>query len=140
MFETSVDIAAPAERVWAVLVEVERAPEWTASMTAVKLLGDGPLAVGSRVRIKQPRLPPVVWEVTSLEPGRSFSWRARGPGFTTIGEHRVTAEGPERASATLGIRRTGPLAAVADLAFGRVDRRYVTMEAEGLKGQSEAAT
>ena len=137
MFETSVDVAAPAERVWEVLLDVERAPEWTASMTDVTLLGAGPLAVGSRVRIKQPRLPPAVWEVTSLDPGRSFSWRAGGPGFTTIGEHRVTAEGPERATATLGIRRTGPLAGVADRLFGKIDRRYVTMEAEGLKRRSE---
>ena len=140
MFETSVAVDAPAERVWAVLVDVERAPEWTASMSDVKLLGDGPLAVGSRVRIKQPRLPPVVWEVTSLDPGRSFSWRAGGPGFTTIGEHRVAAEGPGRATATLGIRRSGPLATVGDRLFGRVDRRYVTMEAEGLKRRSEEGT
>ena len=139
MFETSVAVAAPAEQVWAVLVDVERAPEWTASMTDVKLLGDGPLALGSRVRIKQPRLPAVVWQVTSLEPGRSFSWKAGGPGFTTIGEHLVTADGPGRATATLGIRRAGPLAAVADLLFGRVDRRYVTMEAEGLKRRTEGA-
>ena len=140
MFETSVGVAAAADRVWAVLVDVERAPEWTASMTDVKLLGDGPLAVGSRVRIKQPRLPPVVWEVTNLEPGRSFSWRAGGPGFTTIGEHRVTAEGPGRATATLGIRRSGPLAGVANRLFGKVDRRYVSIEAEGLKRRSEAET
>jgi uncharacterized membrane protein len=140
MFETSLGVAAPAERVWAVLVDVERAPEWTASMTEVRLLGDGPLAVGSRVRIKQPKLPPIVWEVTDLDPGRSFSWRAGGPGFTTIGEHRVTSEGPRRAMATLGIRRTGPLAGVADRLFGKVDRRYVTIEAEGLKRRSEAAT
>ena len=140
MFETSVAVAANAEEVWAVLVDVERAPEWTASMTDVELLGEGPLSVGSRVRIKQPRLPPVVWEVTSLEPGRSFSWKAGGPGFTTIGEHQVIAEGPGRATATLGIRRSGPLAAVADLLFGRVDRRYVTTEAEGLKRRSEAGT
>jgi uncharacterized membrane protein len=140
MFETSVDVAAPAERVWAVLADVERAPEWTASMSDVKLLGDGPLAVGSRVRIKQPRLPPVVWEVTNLDAGQSFSWRATGPGFATIGEHRVTAEGPGRATATLGIRRTGPLAAVADRVFGRVDRRYVPIEAAGLKRRSEAGT
>ena len=138
MFETSVDIAAAAEDVWDVLVDVERAPEWTASMSDVRIIHGGPLAVGSRVRIKQPRLPPVVWEVTSLEPGRSFSWEAIVPGLTTIGEHRVTAESPGRSTATLGIRRSGPFAAVADLAFGRVDRRYVGMEAEGLKRRCEA--
>ena len=137
MFETSVDIAAAGEDVWAVLVDVERWPEWTASMSEVKLLDTGPLAVGVRARIKQPRLPPTIWEVTELEPNRAFTWKATVPGVTTIADHRLTAEDPGRVTVTLGIRRSGPLAPLIDLLFGRVTRRYVGMEAEGLKRRCE---
>lgn len=73
-YEVSADIAAAAERVWSVLVDVERMPMWTSSMTRVERLDGGPFGMGSRVRIKQPRLPVAVWRVCELTPLSSFSW------------------------------------------------------------------
>ncbi|MDQ4132275.1 MAG: SRPBCC family protein [Actinomycetota bacterium] len=139
MFETSLDIDAPVAEVWAVISDVERWPEWTASVSEVKLLSPGPLAVGLRVRVKQPRLPTTVWEVTTLVPGQSFTWKATGPGMVTFGDHGVTATDGDRATATLGIRRTVPLAAVYDFVFNRVDQKYVTIEAQSLKRRCETA-
>jgi uncharacterized membrane protein len=139
MFEVSAGIAAPLQDAWTVLADVERWPEWTDSMSRVELIG-GPLAVGSQVRIKQPRLPPVVWEVTNVDAGRAFSWEATSPGMTTVADHRLMADGPDRVTLTLCIQRSGPLASVADLVFGRLTRRYVEMEAEGFKRRCEAPT
>ena len=68
--EVSTSISAPAERVWATIIDVERWHEWTASITGAEKLEPGELKVGSKVRVKQPKLPPTVWTVTSLEPGR----------------------------------------------------------------------
>ena len=69
-----------------------------------------PLAVGSKVRIKQPKVPAVTWRVTEIEPGRSFTWTATSPGLTTVAEHRITPLGPAAVEVRLGIRRSGPLA------------------------------
>ena len=138
VFETSIEVTAPKEAVWAVLVDVEHWPEWTASMSEVKRLDDGPLTVGSRVRIRQPRLPPTVWEVTSLDAEHGFTWKAVAPGVTTIGDHRITSPDTGRVVVTLGLRRSGPLAPLVDRLFRDLTRRYVSMEAEGLKRRSEA--
>jgi uncharacterized membrane protein len=135
--EESIEIAATPERVWAVMENVERWPEWTASMRSVRRLDTGPFAVGSRVRIQQPGFPPAVWKVNRLEPGREFTWVASGPGFQTTGLHRVEPVGEGRSRVTLGIENKGPLAFLMSLFAGKT-QRYVRMEAEGLKARAEA--
>ena len=135
-YQTSVLIAAPPERVWEVLVDIERWPEWTPSMTRVERLDDGELRVGSRARVKQPRLPPSSWTVTQLDPGRSFTWRSRSGGVTSEGTHGVETSG-EGSRATLIFRQTGLLAGLIGRVGGRIIRRYVEMEVTGLKRRSE---
>jgi uncharacterized membrane protein len=48
---TSVAIARPRDRVWAVLVDVGRQPEWMRDALSVGMLTAGPLGVGSRMRV-----------------------------------------------------------------------------------------
>jgi uncharacterized protein YndB with AHSA1/START domain len=138
-FGTTIDIDAPAEVVWDVIVDVEHWPQWTATMTSVRReTGSGPLTVGERVRVRQPRLPPVVWTVTDVQPGRSFAWTATGPGVRSVGDHAVVPR-PDGGGSTATVRftSTGPLAGLSWLLLGRLTRRYVQTEAAGLKERSE---
>ena len=137
--ERVIDIAAPAEQVWAALADVERWPEWTASVTSVERLDHGPFGVGSRARVRQPRLPAATWTVTALEPGRSFEWRSAVPGLRSVGDHRVDATGDRASRVTLSVTWSGPLAPVVRLVWGNLSRRYVEMEAEGLKRRCEVS-
>jgi uncharacterized membrane protein len=75
-FETTVEIEATLDKVWAILADVERWLEWTASMVRVERLGGELLALGARVRVEQPRMPTLVWKVTELDTGQSFSWQS----------------------------------------------------------------
>ena len=133
-----VDIAAPAEQVWAAMADVERWPEWTASVTSVERLEREPFGVGSRARIRQPRLPVAIWTVTALEAGRFFEWQSAVPGLLSVGRHRVDPAGDDASRVTLSLSWSGPLAPVIRLLFGNLSRRYVEMEGQGLKRHCEA--
>ena len=137
--ERVVEIAAPPDRVWATMADIERWPEWTASVTSVECLDRGPFGVGSRARVRQPRLPTAIWTVSVFEPGRYFEWQAATPGLLSVGGHRVEAAGDRASRVTLSLAWSGPLAPVVRRLFGKLSRRYVAMEAEGLKRRCEAA-
>lgn len=133
----SIEIDAPASQVWDVFVDVERWAEWTASITNIVAL-DGPgLEVGRRFEITQPRMPKLVWEVTAVEPGVSWTWRQRSPGGTTLASHEVVAQGPARTLVRQRIDQRGPVGAAVGLLTRRLTRRYLALEAQGLKARSE---
>jgi uncharacterized membrane protein len=135
--ERTIEIAAPAQRVWAVMTDVERWPAWTPTVTSVERLDTGPLKVGSRVRIRQPRLPVALWTVTALDAERYFEWQNRAPGVKAAAGHRVEARGNQTTRVTLTLGWTGWLAPLIRLLYGRLARRYVQTEAESLKRRCE---
>lgn len=128
----SVNIDAPPVRVWQAISDVERWPEWTASVTSVRLLDAGPLAVGSRAWVKQPKFPPALWRVTALTPGESFTWVSGALGFTATGIHTVVARA-DGAEVTLTLRFGGPLGGLWARVTRGITERYMGLEAAGLK-------
>jgi uncharacterized membrane protein len=137
-FESSVVIQAPPARVWEVFSDVQRWPEWTASIDSVERLDEGPLHVGARTRIRQPKLPVAIWKVTGLVEGEYFEWVSRGPGIRTTGGHRVVAT-PAGTVATSTIVQEGPLGRLFGRLFANLTNRYLAMEGEGLRKRCESA-
>ena len=134
---TRIDVEAPVEQVWEVLREVERWPEWAPTVTSVRRLDDEPLAVGSRVRVEQPRIPSTEYVVTELEPSRSFTWVATGPGVRTTARHLLEELGTGGTRVTLAVEHAGPVGVVMGRFYRRLTDRYLTAEAEGIKARSE---
>jgi uncharacterized membrane protein len=132
---TSTEIDAPIDVVWQVFSDVERWPTWTASIRSVELL-DGALRVGARAKIRQPRLPTVVWTVTELEPGRSWTWEASGPGAHTVATHLLRQVG-DSTVAEMSIANAGPVGRLMGRMWRSLTARYLAMESAGLKRRSE---
>jgi len=135
-FSVVVDIKASPDHVLAVLCDVERWPQWTETMISVRRMDDGPFVVGSKAHIRQPKLRPAVWQVTELDE-KSFAWVTRSPGLEIKGGHTVAANG-HASRVTLTLRYSGPLAPLAGLLYGNLSRRYIGIEAEGLRRRCEA--
>jgi uncharacterized protein YndB with AHSA1/START domain len=135
-YEYVVKIAAPPGKVWSTLIDVEHWPQWTESMIRVQRLDDGPLSVGRTARVHQPKMRPMVWTVTELAPEQSFTWATATAGLRLVAGHDLTPE-TGGVSALLSLQVTGWLAPLVTLFIGPRIRRYLQMEAEGLKRHTE---
>ena len=50
-FESSIDIDAPAERVWALVDKLEEWPRWMPSIKKIERISQGPLTSGSQLSV-----------------------------------------------------------------------------------------
>ena len=138
-FRYVVEIQAPLSRVWTVLLDVERWPQWTTSVTRVKRMEVGPLTLGSRTRIFQPRLSSAVWKVTSLDQARhSFSWSAHTIGTKIQAVHQVEKFGTG-CRVALGLYYSGLLGPLMSRLLRDLNWDYLKREGTGLKRYCEAA-
>jgi uncharacterized membrane protein len=132
----AIDIEAPPAAVFAVLRDVEAWPEWTASMTSIKRMDEGPFGIGSRAMVRQPGLRPAVWQITAFVDGRRFTWVTGGPGVQVEADHVIDPSGAG-SRVTLTFRFSGFLAPLLRLTHGGLVRRYLSLEANGLKSRCE---
>jgi uncharacterized membrane protein len=135
-YEKVVTISAPADTVWDVLTDLEAWPEMTASMTSVERVEPGPIKVGARVRIKQPKLPPMEWTVTEVVAGQRFVWEATTPGARTSAAHTLL-ELPGETTLRLEIEQHGPMSGLMGLVFRGMTHRYLDWETQGFKSRAE---
>jgi len=133
----AVYIDAPPKKVFAVLCDVERWPEWTPTMTSVQRLEGGPFAIGSSAQVRQPKLRTAVWRVTEFQDGRNFTWTTRSPGLRMTAGHLIEPQGTgSRVELTFEV--SGVIAPLVSRLYGGLIERYVTTESLGLKERSES--
>ena len=138
-FEQSVDIDAGQQPVWDVLSDVEAWPQRIDTVDGIEVLTGLPVRIGTRIRLKQPKLPEGVWEVTVWDAPTYFEFRQRSGGVSSIAGHRVEAleEGRSRLILTLEMR--GVLVPILGRVYRDLTNRYMTVEAEGIKSAAESA-
>ncbi len=138
-FERSIDIDAPQQRVWDVLSDIEAWPQRIETVDAVELLTSAPVGTGSRVRLKQPKLPEGTWDVTVWDAPSYFEWTQRTGGTTSVAGHRVEALDTNRSRLTLTLDMRGMLIPIVALFYKKLTDEYMALEAEGMKRAAESA-
>jgi hypothetical protein len=138
-FEESIDIDARQERVWEVLSDLEAWPRRIETVDVVELLTPAPLSTGSRVRLKQPKLPEGTWDITVWDAPSYFEWRQKSGGITSVAGHRVEMLEEDRSRLTLSLDMRGLLIPVVGLFYRDLTNRYMTVEAQGMKAAAESA-
>jgi carbon monoxide dehydrogenase subunit G len=128
----TIEIGALPEAVWKVLIDVERWPEWTASVNKVTRVDKSSFGLGSQARIEQPKLAKTVWTVTRFERAKSFDWESRTTGSHTIAGHSIEPS-VGGSKVTLTVRVSGWAAKLLQGFIKPLTERYMAMEAEGLK-------
>jgi hypothetical protein len=124
------------EALWERVRNIEEWPSLTPSITSAKILGGGPLTLGSKIVIKQPGAPESTWTVNEYVEGNSFTYEMNRSGLTTTAHHVVEAEMPTGSSLTLIVSMQGRFAQVWGLLMGRKIRKFLELEANGLTQQS----
>ena len=135
--EDSVEIDAPPQLVWDVFSDVEHWPDWTASVTSLVGLDAPALAVGRRFAIKQPGMAKLVWTVTEIDPGSSWTWVQRAPGSLVTARHDVIAQPAGRTLVRQQLDQGGALGALVGRLMVKKTKRFLELEAQGLKARSE---
>ena len=138
-FEKSIEIDAPQERVWEVLSDLEAWPRRIETVDTVELLTPAPISTGSRVRLKQPKLPEGTWDITVWDAPAFFEWTQKTSGITSVAGHRVDSLDEGRARLTLTLEMRGLLIPIIGLFYRDLTNRYMSLEAEGMKRAAESA-
>lgn len=131
-------IEAPATDVWSAVVDVERWPAWASQFERLERLDSGPLASGSRVRVKPKGMPEAVWHVTAYQEGRSFTWTSSlAPGVLITGGHILSPDG-DGTNAEFWLEASGSLGQLLNPLLRRtVFSRNTKSATEGLKRYME---
>ena len=89
-------VAAPPERVWALLTDFARMPEWSPELVRMVPLKPGGLRVGQwylGVNRRKAAVWPTRNVVSALEPGRAVAWDTTSSGARWIWELEPEADG-----------------------------------------------
>jgi len=71
-FSSSVEIDAPPEKVWALVNDLEEWPQWIPSIKKIEKLSEGPLGIGSQIRVTAKSIMTVklLMTITEFVPGQ----------------------------------------------------------------------
>ena len=141
VIEHRLAIEAPAAKVWRVITDLDRYPEWNPFVVECA----SGLAVGDPIRMKVRVLPglaqPQTEEILEHEPGRRLCYGILGSALGALASrrcHRVSETSPDRSDYHSLFELRGWLAPVVSLLLGRRLAAGFDSMSRALKARAEA--
>jgi uncharacterized protein YndB with AHSA1/START domain len=145
LIEETVVVAAPPERVWALVSDLPRLAEWSPQVVRTFLRGGRPVRLGSRM-VNVNRRGLLVWptqaKVVRFEEGRAIAFKIRENGTTWSFTLEPRDDGDPAAGTRVVQRREAP-DGISDLSARLTDRvlgGQVTFQAELRAGMRQTLT
>lgn len=135
-FESSIEIDAPVDRVWALVDTLEEWPQWMPSIKRIERISQGPLGVGSQLSVtaKVSRLTVnLLMTVIEFVPERKVVMQGRALG-TNLRRFYILEPVDNRTRVTVGGEVSGALALLA----GRGGQAVSAEIARAAKEKAEA--
>ena len=132
VLEDTIEIHAPADRVWQVTIDVEAWPQWSPAMETIRREDSGDFKPGSSALIKQKQMPETRWTVTEMNPGHHFTWHARVFGIEMIATH-IVLPGERAVTSLLRIEMDGITIKLLGFIIRPLVKKALKDENKGLK-------
>ena len=113
--QDGVEVAASADRVWDAVVDYEARTQWSPRMKEARVLDDGPLREGSRIRLHKDR-DRFTATVVEIRPPERLTLLVKGPGFRVHHTYELRTGGDHT-----GVTLTGDYRGV----IGRLVARFM---------------
>ena len=137
MITSTIEIDRPQAEVFQYLDEVDKHPEWQASLNAARVLTDGPVRVGTRfVETRQVPGGPrdMTCEITEYDPPNKSSWQGLDGPVRSSGTVTVVPLGESRSRVTVDLNLDGHGIGVLFAPFARAQaRKQVPIDQQKLK-------
>lgn len=134
----TIHIEALPERVWGVMIDIDRWPEWTPSTKQARREDEGAFRLGSSATLEIRGAPTARWTVVGFEEGRAFRWRSAPRFGPPVEASHVVEPAGSGANVTLTIEPRGIAGAIFSPLIVLLAKSNVEAEAAGLKRRCEA--
>ena len=128
-------IAASPDRVWKAVVDFQARPRWSPRVKEALILDEGPLQVGSRIKLTVDR-DRFTSTVVELHPPERLVLLVKGPGFRVTHSYQLRPS-ENKTEVTMSGEYGGLIGAMVVRFMQRSLRRDLTDELAAIKGAAE---
>ena len=129
-------VNAKPEIIFKILTGVANWNLWTKSVKSITLLNKNSFDKGTKVKVVQPKLLPITWEITEIEKDKSFTWVSNPIGLKMTAKHIIKQKGDATFVELITIYE-GIFSGLIYIMTAGLTNQYMTMEINGLKDEAE---